>query len=91
VHKNICDLSGVRNYEEPEKTVILPSKHPAPLDEIVDGYLHDTSFHNLLNLSVPLKLTHEDRFQQCHIVGGSGAGKTQLLQSLILHRFVTVS
>jgi hypothetical protein len=34
---------------------------------------------------VPLKLTYEDRFSHMHVVGGSGAGKTQLLQHLILH------
>ncbi|MBK7469683.1 MAG: type IV secretion system DNA-binding domain-containing protein [Betaproteobacteria bacterium] len=34
---------------------------------------------------MPLQLTHEERFSHMHVIGGSGAGKTQLLQNLILH------
>lgn len=34
---------------------------------------------------MPLRLTHEDRFSHTHVVGGSGAGKTSLIERLILH------
>ncbi len=44
-----------------------------------------TPFVPYLNFPIPLRLTHEDRFSHMHVVGGSGAGKTQLLQHLILH------
>lgn len=84
LHINLCKVSGI-NPQEPSKPYLLPTENKAPLTDIVDSYLQGTPFHDLFTLPVPLKLTHEDRFQHCHIVGGSGAGKTQLLQSLILH------
>lgn len=76
----VSDLAPGSN--KPFKTA---SKNDAPLDEIVDAYLGGTPFAGFFASPVPLKLTHEERFQHCHIVGGSGSGKTQLLQSLILH------
>lgn len=86
LHFNLCRISGIADPHNPTgKTFLLPIENKAPLSEIVDGYLGGTPFRDLFTLPVPLKLTHEDRFQHCHIVGGSGAGKTQLLQSLILH------
>ena len=53
--------------------------------EAVDKILKHTPFHNFLMTPVPLKFDHQARFSHIHVVGGSGAGKTQLLQNLILH------
>jgi len=55
-----------------------------PLDELVSGYLGGTPFHDLLMAPVPLKLSQKDRFSHMHVVGGTGAGKTSLLEHLIL-------
>ena len=85
MHFNICAASGIQNPHEPEKAFKLPSQNTAPLGELVETYLHDTPFAELFNVPVPLRLTHAERFSHMHIVGGSGAGKTQLLQNLILH------
>jgi len=85
MHLNICAASGITNTQEPEKPFKLPTQHDAPLNEIVDTYLRDTPFEMLFTQPVPLRITHEERFNHMHIVGGSGAGKTQLLQNLILH------
>ena len=85
MHLNICAASGITNTQEPNKPFKLPTQNDAPLDEIVSVYLKDTPFEMLFTQPVPLRITHEERFNHMHIVGGSGAGKTQLLQNLILH------
>jgi hypothetical protein len=85
LHRNLCMASGIDLDNPTSKTYKLPSSDPAPLSEVVDTYLAGTPFHPLLGTPVPLKLTHEERFSHTHILGGTGSGKTQLLQNLILH------
>lgn len=85
MHFNLCAASGIQKPHEPERAFKLPSQSTAPLSEIVETYLRETPFEELFAVPVPLKLTHEERFSHMQIVGGSGAGKTQLLQNLILH------
>lgn len=85
MYLNLCDASGI----VPNQPTKRPYKHASdsdlPLGELNDQYLSGTPFHDLFLTPVPLKLTYEDRFSHMHVVGGSGAGKTQLLQHLILH------
>ena len=82
---NICAASGIADPDDPKRPYKLPSQHDAPVSELVDIYFKNTALDEFLMAPVPLKLTHEDRFNHMHVVGGSGAGKTQLLQHLILH------
>lgn len=53
--------------------------------EVTNKILKHTPFHDFLNTPLPLKFDYETRFSHIHIIGGSGAGKTQLLQNMILH------
>lgn len=82
---NYCEASGIADPQNPKKPFLYPEKNPAPLSEVIDVYLKDTPFHEIFTIPIPLQLTHEERFSHTHILGGSGAGKTQLLQKLILH------
>lgn len=82
---NLCEVSGVQDPYDPKKPFFYASKNPAPLSEIIDGYLKHTPFRPFLQDPIPLQLTHEELFNHSHIVGGSGSGKTQLLQQLLLH------
>ncbi|HZL20090.1 MAG TPA: DUF87 domain-containing protein [Polyangia bacterium] len=50
---------------------------------IADLYLAGTPFRPLLDLPVPFDVPDEVRFEHCHIVGGTGHGKTQLMQRMI--------
>jgi hypothetical protein len=50
---------------------------------IADLYLAGTPFRPLLDLPVPFDIPDEVRFEHCHIVGGTGHGKTQLMQRMI--------
>lgn len=51
--------------------------------ELVDLYLAHTPFRPLLELPVPFQISEEVRFEHCHIIGGTGHGKTQLMQRMI--------
>lgn len=81
---NLLRASG-KETPESKKPWKYPRDSTAPLSEIVDTYLDDTPLHALFKTPVPLRLTHEDRFSHTHVVGGSGAGKTSLIERLILH------
>jgi hypothetical protein len=85
LYYNICAVSGIANPQEPKKPFKTASKNDAPLHEIAKQYLKGTPLLELFNAPVPLQFTHEDRFSHMHIVGGTNAGKTQLLQNLILN------
>jgi hypothetical protein len=84
LYRNLCRASG-RDSEESRKPYKYPRESTLALDALVDSYLADTPFQDLFKIPVPLKLTHEDRFNHMHIVGGSGAGKTTLIENLVRH------
>lgn len=82
--RNVDKASG-REGENSKKLQKHASESTLPLDELADAYLAGTPFLAVFKAPVPLKLTHEDRFNHMHIVGGTGAGKTTLIENLILH------
>lgn len=55
---------------------------------LVDAYLQGTPFHQLLYRRLPFAIPFPARFEHTHVVGGTGHGKTQLLQFLIHHDLV---
>lgn len=82
--ENLARASGVTSPDS-KKPWKYPRESTLPFGEMVDAYLADTPFQALFKAPIPLRLTHEERFSHTHIVGGSGAGKTSLLERLILH------
>jgi hypothetical protein len=86
MHANICAVSKISDPSNPKgRRFLIPTENDAPLEELVEAYFKNTPFEYLLMAPVPLRLSYEGRFSHMHVVGGSGAGKTQLLQHLILH------
>ncbi|HEV2817642.1 MAG TPA: DUF87 domain-containing protein [Allosphingosinicella sp.] len=51
--------------------------------ELAEMYLAGTPFLDLFELPVPFHVPEELRFEHCHIIGGTGHGKTQLMQRMI--------
>ncbi|GAA0326182.1 hypothetical protein GCM10009087_40630 [Sphingomonas oligophenolica] len=82
--RNICVASG-HDSENSKKPLKTPDEAKLPLGETVDAYLAGTPFYDVFMAPVPLKLTQEDRFSHMHIIGGTNAGKTTLIENLILH------
>lgn len=86
MYENLCRASNHVPHTPIKRTL----KHAVdlkdePISSLADTYLAGTAFLRYLNHDIPLKLTYEDRFSHMHVIGGSGAGKTQLLQHLILN------
>jgi hypothetical protein len=51
--------------------------------ELSDLFLARTPFAALMDLTIPFEIPEAIRFEHCHIIGGTGHGKTQLLQNLV--------
>jgi hypothetical protein len=88
---NILRASGLPPEARFERAprVILPTesrlREPSTL---VDAYLQGTPFQELLYRPLPFAIPFPARFEHTHIVGGTGHGKTQLMQFLIHHDIV---
>ncbi len=86
MYSNLCAASDIADPQEPKRPFKTASKNDLPPTELVETYLHDTAFEFLFNQTqIPLAYDPETRFAHTWIIGGTGAGKTQLLQNLILH------
>jgi hypothetical protein len=84
---NLLIASGFPATADPNDVVdrlVMPTRqknrNPA---ELVELYFAGTPFEALLTLPVPFHVPDSMRFEHCHIVGGTGHGKTQLMQRMI--------
>ncbi len=91
IRDNFYRASGIDApyTDEKAKRLVLPTKSklqsPAA---IVDAYLGGTPFQDFFYSSLPFAIPFPARFEHTHVVGGTGHGKTQLLQFLIHHDLV---
>jgi hypothetical protein len=87
LQNNVCRVSGVDPQRQAESTKqpVMPRevKGKSP-SELLHMYLNGTPFTDFFNVPVTVSLPLSSRFEHTHIVAGSGHGKTQFLQSLIL-------
>ena len=84
---NMLVASGFRpddNIHERADRLVPPQaqKGKSP-SELARMYLAGTPLLTVLELPVPFHIPDEARFEHCHIVGGTGHGKTQLMQRMI--------
>jgi len=82
--RNAKLASGIDPKSETGGRIILPTavKDKSP-KELIASYLHATPFEDFLEYPLPFSIPRASRFEHTHILGGTGHGKTQLLQSLI--------
>ena len=80
--------SGFKSWrseiEREQKPCTLPSKSKLPENELILAYLGDTYLEKLFEAKIDFSIPIELRMEHCHILAGTGHGKTQLLQKLIL-------
>jgi hypothetical protein len=82
---NICAASGVSpDDDRPRKPLITAAESDLPPEQLAHAYLGGTPYLDLFMLPVPFVIPIQARFEHQWIVGGSGHGKTQLLQHLLL-------
>lgn len=83
---NVCNASGMPVQlptEPPKKTPIFAHEAKLSVADAVKTFLEGTPFYDFFQTKIPLKLTHQDRYNHWHVLGGSGHGKTVLLENLI--------
>lgn len=85
LYRNMCRAAGIEPDDTSAAPLTTPSESRLPPAELVRTFLADTPFHDLLLTPVPFSLPQAARFEHTHIVAGTGHGKTQTLQHLILH------
>lgn len=88
---NALTLSGIPRHKWHESTrqIIFPTENKNKSPEyIVEAYLQGTPFLDFFHSPLPFAIPFPARFEHTHIVGGSGHGKTQLIQFLINHDLV---
>lgn len=77
---------GVPGEPSNPRTLKLPTKQSAiPDQKLAATYLDGTPLRNLFDYPLTITLPSQTRFEHHHIVAGSGHGKTQTIQHLILH------
>ena len=84
VYENVCAASGLVPDEEHRKPFINAIDSKLQPSEVVETYLRNTPLLNLLLSPVPFHIPPAARFEHMHVLAGSGHGKTQTLQHLIL-------
>lgn len=84
---NMLIASGFRpdaDIREVQHKLIRPTDQKNKTGaELANVYLAGNPFKALLEIPVPFRIPEEARFEHCHIVGGTGHGKTQLMQKMI--------
>ncbi|MEQ1903132.1 MAG: hypothetical protein ABL888_02965 [Pirellulaceae bacterium] len=86
--RNIYSVSGIDpdHHENSSKKIIGPSQRTDDsTHKVVETFCTGTPFKDLFSAPVPFYIPFPCRFEHTHVVGGSGHGKTQLLQFLIAH------
>lgn len=90
---NALRASGIDPAERhrTHRAITLPRdmRHKTPT-ELVELYLAGTPFERFFLSEFPFAIPQDARFEHCHILGGTGHGKTQLLQQLIHHDLLKV-
>lgn len=88
---NAFSASGIlrERRRETSAKLVLPSKQTGrSRDFLVDAYLRGTPLQSFFHAGLPLAIPFPARFEHTHVIGGTGHGKTQLLQFLINHDLV---
>jgi len=82
---NLLTASGINPEKPGSKMPVLPTKAKGKDSHtLAMEYVGNTPLQEYFQTLVPFSIPFSARFEHTHIVGGSGHGKTQLLQSLLL-------
>jgi len=89
LEQNIYAASGLayRGKFDHADRIVLPEKYKGA--DVVDVYLRNTPLRDIFEGTVHFSIPAESRFEHTHVVAGTGHGKTQTLQHLILHDLQT--
>jgi hypothetical protein len=76
-------------FDEADGKRVFPTEHKNQDPHfLVEAYLGGTPLYDFFHAGLPFSIPFPARFEHTHIIGGTGHGKTQLLQFLINHDLV---
>jgi hypothetical protein len=81
---NVYLASGIPLDKKSSKPLITAAASELPPVELVETYLHNTPFRELLSIPAPFAIPDETRFSGQWIIAPPGRGKTTLLHSMFL-------
>lgn len=84
-YRNLCHFNKHIPYTPLKKPLLMPSDSNLTPAEGVEAFLSGTPFYDFFHTSLPIRVPQETFFSHLWCVGGSGAGKTQFLSTLLLH------
>jgi hypothetical protein len=79
---NLHELSNVPLDQKDSPRLVMPEKYKGT--NLIGDYLDNTPLRSLFEAPATISIPDERRFEHMHIVAGTGHGKTQTLQRLIL-------
>lgn len=85
LYGNVCAASGVSPTVAQQKPLITADVSKLPALELAETYLKGTPLLDLILVPMPFHIPDAIRFEHMHIIAGSGHGKTQTLQHLIVN------
>ena len=87
--QNLLTASGLNTEQalQHPNRLVTPDRSPLDPVDMAATYLAGTPFHPVFATPVPFVIPKPARFEHAHIIGGTGHGKTQLLQTLALADF----
>lgn len=85
---NMLEASGLPRTADPRQhtnRLVGPVRNTKITDasELAEVYLQGSPLKPILEWPIPFEIPQEVRFEHCHIIGGTGHGKTQLMQKMI--------
>jgi hypothetical protein len=84
LYVNQCTASGVTPDADRRKPLVDADQSDLPPIELAETYLAGTPLLDLFLCPIPFSIPDDIRFEHTHIVAGTGHGKTQTLQHLIV-------
>lgn len=89
LQRNLLVASGFSPADDPSarmERLVGPSRYKGEVDgaALTELYMAGTPLASILDLTVPFNIPTAARFEHCHILGGTGHGKTQFMQRMIL-------
>lgn len=86
---NMWTAAGVPQEarDSTSRTPLMPRDCKETKARVPDLYLAGTPFAALFAETMPLVVTKAHRSEHCHILAGTGHGKTQLMQAMMLRDF----
>jgi len=90
LERNGCVASGLpREMKGKSDRLVFPTDHKNQDAEfLVSAYLGGTPLEGFFQAGLPFAIPFPARFEHTHIVGGTGHGKTQLMQFLLHHDLI---